>query len=295
VSVDKLTLMRRYPHGAVQSILDKAEIVIEYGPWFRPFARNAGGLHRLGMVLPNALGNPSQAFADLRFGHGRSKTDPYGFVRIEWNPAKAGAPANAHILATLTSFLPDTPAQLLANAYVNRIDFAVDLPGVRCRTLVANRRAYHKKAAIHTGADGEVASIGIGSRQTSSKTGLYLRVYDKSLPHHGGAEGVRAEIELSRVGYFPALPQVPNPFTSFRIYQFPTDCHWLFRYFASVAREKGAKRALEMVGNDKLFAPLFQAHLDQSLAPWWDPDALWQRAIQCAAGLFPAVDLTQAA
>jgi len=54
----------------------------------------------------------------------------------------------------------------------------------------------------------------------------------------------------------------------------------------AVVREKGPKRALHMIAQGKPLAAEFQARLDESAAPWWDPDLLWARAKQCTAGVF---------
>jgi hypothetical protein len=62
--------------------------------------------------------------------------------------------------------------------------------------------------------------------------------------------------------------------------------HGMFGCFVSAVREKGVKRALLMVADCKALAAEFQAKLDQSLAGWWDPDPLWEKAKGRTAELF---------
>lgn len=52
----------------------------------------------------------------------------------------------------------------------------------------------------------------------------------------------------------------------------------------SAAREKGVKRALSML--PKAQAVEFKEIMDQSAAPWWNPDQLWDTAKSCVSSLF---------
>ena len=96
--------------------------------------------------------------------------------------------------------------------------------------------------------------------------------------------GVRAEVEVSRSGHLATTNEIDNPFSKFGIYQFPPATNQgLFGCFVSAVREKGPKRALAMLSDDKARAAEFQAILDQCRAPWWDPDLLWAKAWSCSA------------
>jgi len=45
-------------------------------------------------------------------------------------------------------------------------------------------------------------------------------------------------------------------------------------------------KRLSMLSNDKALAAEFQAIVDQSVAPWWDPATLWDRARDRTAAVF---------
>lgn len=287
VSVDKLTLLRRYPSQMMHAIIDAAADTISVGDgWYYDCVHKAGAAYRLRMALPDEYGERSSEFADLRFYVNIPNTQKLGNLRIEWNPAKAGPAATTYILQELTAFLPDTTSELLSNAYVTRLDLAVDVPAISCRHLAAQRTSHHKNAEVFVGAGGHVNSIRIGARGSSAKTGTFMRVYEKDLPTYSGASGVRAEDEISRPGPTDHIHQMKNPFDKFRIYQFPPAAadHGVFACFVSAAREKGVKRAPTLLSHDE--AAEFQAILDQSSAPWWAPGELWDRGKECTAGVF---------
>lgn len=212
-NVDKLTLLLRYSPVMMTSIVDAAAVAIDGASAWYHMRPPQGCAVRLMMVLPDASGHPSAKFADLRFtkktvGAGNLQ----GNVRIEWNPAKAGPAATPYIFNQLAAFLPETADELRSRAYVSRIDLAVDTSAIRCRHLVAQRTAHHKNAVVYVGADGHVSSIEVGARGSSKKTGSFLRVYDKRLPHHSDEMGVRAEIQMSRLGTLTSFSQIANPF-----------------------------------------------------------------------------------
>jgi hypothetical protein len=94
-----------------------------------------------------------------------------------------------------------------------------------------------------------------GARGSSAKVGTFLRVYDKA-PDYQDEMGVRAEIEVSRSGPLAAIDQ------------------------------EGDKRAMALLSTDKALAAEFQAILDQSSAPWWDPATLWDRPKDRTAEVF---------
>jgi hypothetical protein len=290
VSVDKITLLWRYPAEMMHSILAKAQKFIQDGAaiGYHVPSNRAGAQARLLMMLLDEDFELSGEFADLRFCVTTPvKVTPHNHVRVEWNPAKAGPIATAHILEDLKLFLPDGESDLLAQAFVTRIDLAVDVPGIRCSQLAAQRTSNHKNAQVFVGPKGEVNSIRIGARGSSAKIGTFLRVYDKPLPDFDGEMGVRAEIELSRSGFLAGVHQIDNPFAKFRLYQFPPDVdQGLFACFVSAAREKGVKRAMALLSNAKNHAAEFQAIVDQCSAPWWNPDPLWQQAKERTASIF---------
>jgi hypothetical protein len=278
VSVDKLTLLWRYPPDSIEDIVARADGAISCdASWYTIPWQQAGCAARIRMALPDDDGQPSAQAADLQIC--RPKFAQHGFVRIEWNPAKASAVALAYILHELAAFLPETQDELLPRAYVTRIDLAVDVPGISCRDLAAQRASHHKNAEVHVGASGHVNSIRIGARGSSARMGTFLRVYDKPLPDFDDQMGVRAEVEVRRSGALATMNEIDNPFEKFCIYHFPPAMNrGLFGCFISTVREKGAKRALAMISNDKALAAEFQAILDQCAAPWWKPETLWDKA-----------------
>jgi hypothetical protein len=274
VSVDKLALVWRYPAAMMHCILGKVQQFIQGNQFGYHVPKNpAGAQARLRLMLLHADLGFTGEFADVRFCLTTpSKGTPHSHVRVEWNPAKAGSSATAYLLDDLATFLPHT--NLMAEAYVTRIDLAVDVPGIRCAQLAAQRTSNHKNAQVFVGAKGEVNSIRIGARGSSAKTGTFLRVYDKPLPDYEDEMGVRAEIEVSRSGHLAAIGQVdpvrqipPLPVP-------PRRGHGLFACFVSAARERGVKRALALLSSDKALAADFQAILDQCPAPWWDAATL---------------------
>ena len=110
---------------------------------------------------------------------------------------------------------------------------------------------------------------------------------------------MRAEIELGRPGYLPALAAIDNPFSSFRIYRFPPALNeGAFGHLICAARQRGMKRAMAML-TDKDQIAGFKTIVEQSRAPWWDPALLWDSAKESIAGMFgsgsTAVPLTLAA
>jgi hypothetical protein len=155
VNVDKLTLLWRYPTEVMHSILAKGREVIQNGGGlgYRIPANRAGAQARLLLMLLDGDAQPTGYFADLRFYLALSaKGTPHSYVRVEWNPAKAGSLATAFLLDDLKAFLPDS--DLMDNAYVTRIDLAVDVPGIRCAHLAAQRISNHKKAEVYVNARG---------------------------------------------------------------------------------------------------------------------------------------------
>lgn len=288
ITVDKLSHVWRYPPEAMHATLTKVREFMKTNPtgYYAPPSR-LGAQLRLMMSLLTIGSERSGERADIRLCLKPSGIGPpLSYVRVEWNPAKAGCFATEHILEDLKLFLPATGADLLEHAYVTRIDLAVDVPGIRCAQLAAQRASNHKNAQIFVNAKGNVNSIRIGARGSSPTIGAFLRVYDKPLPDFANEMGVRAEIELSRTGFVATLNQIKNPFKKFRLYQFPPHLDGVFACFASAAREKGAKRALALFSNEKALAAELEATLDQCSAPWWDPDLLWPRTRKCIAEVF---------
>jgi hypothetical protein len=152
VSVDKLTLLWRYPTEMMHCILSKVQQFIQGNQFGYHVPKNpAGAQARLRLMLLDEDCEFTREFADLRFCLTTpAKGIPHSCVRVEWNSAKAGSLATAFLLDDLKLFLPDS--NLMANAYVTRIDLAVDVPGIRCAQLAAQRNSNHKKAQVFVNA-----------------------------------------------------------------------------------------------------------------------------------------------
>ena len=141
---------------------------------------------------------------------------------------------------------------------------AVAVPRISSYDLAAQRTPHHKNAEVFVGADGHINSIRIGARGSSTKTGTFLRIYDKpsSITTSSWASAPRSRSVAP--GNLATTNEIDNPFSKFGIYQFPPATNQgLFGCFVSAVREKGPKRALAMLSDDKARPAEFQAILDQ--------------------------------
>ena len=145
VTLDKLTLLWRYPPAMIDDIVLAAEAPSAAMPAGTSCPTNGCIAARFIMFLPTTTASPRQHPPSP---HLQGQVRPPWLVLVEFNPAKASEVAPPYVFDELAAFLPETRDELFEKAYVTRFDLAVDVPGIRCRDLAAQRTSHHKNAEV---------------------------------------------------------------------------------------------------------------------------------------------------
>lgn len=234
--------------------------------------KGAGGYKlQVKMHLPDALGGWGSEFVLIQADPFSPKT---AFIRMEWNPYKAGPKGMEYLKAMLTSMLPEGYGQVIKNGKVSRLDIALDLPGTHLDDLLI--KANQMRTAMHrAGTDGRLETVYLG-RPTSNQVVAYDKNKELSKSGKGGVgDMTRIEFRLKPQMPMIKLPSIKNPLRRLIIHDLSCWTSGLpptFALFRDACRIRGMKAALQMAGPH---APLITKALKPTVQSWWQPDVLW--------------------
>lgn len=217
------------------------------------------------------------------------------FMRVEWNPTKAGVVDRLsfqRIFGLLSRCIPNLSLErFFADASLTRVDISFDVFGLRIDRLsvITTLRKPNSRFAMTPA--GRMNSMEFG-RPNSDR---YLLIYDKrlelasrprtSLPHGNQRvirrvrERTRFELRLHDIGRLDGLFEEPNPLMQYTVREvsvlsqkFPAH---LLAYFSDSCLRRGMQAALSLIENRRERASYVSLLREHSPPRWWDPVQIW--------------------
>ena len=201
------------------------------------------------------------------------------FARFEFNPT------NLQIadLRSIVEFVLDIPLETtLSMATINRIDVAVDLPGVSVNDLFCRAPNFRVSRSYYSSANARETEY-IGKRNSP----LCIKMYDKvaqmkhwnsthlqkfEIPNHALT---RIEAEVRPRCFFSELPALANPFSRFQIgyiANFPAK-NDLDSFFIDSVRLHGWTHAFAKASDSNKIR--FKQLMNHAACDWWNPETMF--------------------
>ncbi len=200
------------------------------------------------------------------------------FLRVEFNPSKAGTSGMDLLRQHCAAFLDYDYTTLVKAGRVTRMDVAMDLMGIRLDDLAA-RSVKLKKSTVHSAVDGGTETVYLGATKGNRR----IRIYDKG--KQLGETGqklpsfpvTRVEAELRNVCMLRNIPALGNPFTDVGIWYLPEanfagEDH-IWRMFLDSVSRRGLRSALKQIPDS--YRQPFNDALHACPLGMWDPGKHW--------------------
>ena len=229
-----------------------------------------------------------QYMFDLDPTHGskcRVYLSPYNqriaFMRIEFNPRKAGARGYERIDAMHSLMLQDSSRAHLLSSSSTRIDIATDIPGTRPDDLLIYVNRFSKSRTIYDIQGGALQTLYIGHPDSKRRYCIYDKQaeqrerFNRNIPPM-----TRVEARLYHRMHPRELPALQNPFEAVRIVDgrnIPDPCNLstTMNFFLDSCRYRGITEALKVI-NSRATRRDYRRRLGGLCETnHWNPVALW--------------------
>lgn len=200
-------------------------------------------------------------------------------VKFDWSPGIVTAATHHRFAALLHELVQGGVEELLARGTVRYLEYAVDVPGLRCRDILMTYPRVSRSHLYFNIRDGS-QTIYIGTRKSRKSFAAYDKAPQLRVRHARWIRGDRLRIEYrDRESHdLGALRVLPNPFAALVVADVASaralDQTQDWQRFLDRCEDDGAQKALQRCSGHRRRE--FLRRLASAHAAWFDANAIWQ-------------------
>lgn len=237
--------------------------------------------------MPQNIDSTSSHFDDKTGeSHVIIQCDPkaveWRFLRIELNPSKIFMPEFECLIDSIAPFMDYK--DLMLNAFVNRIDFTVDIKNVHIDQLYF----YASKISYSNVLTKSGKTIKLGGDSSPSQFCLYDKIAEikaKNNKKNKSAKQKVPSIEVTRIEFrsrqkktrLKDYYKLSNPFLRLNVWKFPSS-EWctssLGKLILRVAKYEGLQSVLLTIKKSERVS--FESSIKSFLCEFWKPNEVWK-------------------